>query len=61
MVQHLPLIFKNSIRNKRRTVLTLFSIAASLCLLGFLMALYHSFYYSETSKDQAPAARSRNS
>ena len=53
MVQHLPLIFKNSIRNKRRTVLTLFSIAASLCLLGFLMALYYSFYYSETSQDQA--------
>jgi putative ABC transport system permease protein len=53
MVQHLPLIFKNSIRNKRRSILTLFSIAASLCLLGLLMAIYHSFYFSEASQEQS--------
>lgn len=53
MVQHLPLVFKNSLRNKRRSLLTLFSIAASLCLLGFLLAIYWSFYFSEASKEQA--------
>lgn len=53
MVQHLPLIVKNSMRNKRRTILTLLSIAASLCLLGLLMAIYWSFYFSEATKEQA--------
>ncbi len=53
MIQHLPLVFKNSMRNKRRTVLTLFSIAASLCLLGFLMAIYYSFYFSEATQEQS--------
>lgn len=53
MVQHLPLVFKNSLRNKRRTILTLFSIAASLCLLGLLMAIYWSFYFTEASKEQS--------
>lgn len=53
MVQHLPLVFKNSLRNKRRSILTLFSIAASLCLLGLLLAIYWSFYFSEPSQEQA--------
>jgi putative ABC transport system permease protein len=60
MIQHLPLIVKNSMRNKRRTVLTLFSIAASLCLLGFLMAIYHSFYFTEASKEQSLRLITRN-
>jgi len=53
MAQHLPLVFKNSLRNKRRTILTLLSIAASLCLLGMLMAIYWSFYFTEASKEQS--------
>ena len=60
MVQHLPLIFKNSLRNKRRTILTLFSIAASLCLLGLLMAIYYSFYFSEATKEQSLRLITRN-
>ena len=60
MVQHLPLIFKNSMRNKRRTILTLFSIAASLCLLGLLMAIYHSFYFSEATEEQSLRLLVRN-
>lgn len=60
MFQHLPLVVKNSMRNKRRTILTLFSIAASLCLLGFLMAIYHSFYFSEPSKEQSLRLITRN-
>lgn len=53
MVQHLPLVFKNSLRNKRRSILTLFSIAASLCLLGLLLAIYWSFYFSEATQEQS--------
>lgn len=53
MWNHLPLIFKNTWRNKRRTFLTLASIAASLCLLGFLLAIANMFYWSESSADQA--------
>ena len=60
MIQHLPLVFKNSMRNKRRTVLTLFSIAASLCLLGFLMAIYYSFYFSEATQEQSLRLLVRN-
>ncbi len=53
MWNHLPLIFKNTWRNKRRTFLTLASIAASLCLLGFLLAIANMFYFSPSSADQA--------
>ena len=60
MVQHLLLIFKNSFRNKRRTILTLFSIAASLCLLGLLMAIYYSFYFTEATKEQSLRLITRN-
>jgi len=54
------MILKNSVRNKRRSVLTVLSISASLCLLGFLFALYHSFYFSETTADQAMRLIVRN-
>ncbi len=60
MIQHLPLVVKNSIRNKRRTTLTLVSVAASLCLLGTLMALYRSFFHSETPEQQAHRLIVRN-
>jgi putative ABC transport system permease protein len=53
MVRHLPMILKNSLRNKRRSLLTLLSIAASLCLLGVLGALYHAFFLTEATEDQA--------
>lgn len=53
MLNHLPLIFKNTWRNKRRTFLTLASIAASLCLLGFLLAIANMFFWAESSADQA--------
>ncbi|MCL4499275.1 MAG: FtsX-like permease family protein [Chloroflexi bacterium] len=60
MLQHLPLVVKNTIRNKRRTILTLVSVAVSLCLLGTLMALYRSFFYSETLEHQAHRLIVRN-
>lgn len=60
MVRYLPLIVKNSWRNRRRTTLTILSIAASLCLLGVLMALYHAFYFREASPEQALRLVTRN-
>jgi putative ABC transport system permease protein len=60
MLKHLSLIFKNTFRNKRRTLLTVFSIAASLCLLGVLMAMYHAFYFSDPSPEQALRLITRN-
>ncbi len=60
MLRHLSLIFKNSLRNRRRSMLTIVSIGASLCLLGLLLAIYHSFYFTEASADQALRLITRN-
>lgn len=60
MFRHLPLIFKNSLRNRRRSMLTIISIAASLCLLGTLLALYNSFFHAEVTPDQALRLITRN-
>ncbi|MEP7362905.1 MAG: FtsX-like permease family protein [Acidobacteriota bacterium] len=53
MFAFLPLILRNSIRNRRRSLLTILSVAASLCLLGILGAIYNNFYYAQASPDQA--------
>lgn len=50
---YLPMIAKNSFHNRRRCFLTIASIAASLCLLGLMLALYHSFFFTEATADQA--------
>ncbi|MBI3473942.1 MAG: ABC transporter permease, partial [Candidatus Solibacter usitatus] len=60
MLQFLPLIVKNSWRNRRRTSLTVASVAASLSLLGILMAIYHAFYFSEPAPEQALRLVARN-
>ena len=60
MLSDLPLLFKNSVRNKRRTILTTLSVAASLCLLALMMALYHNFYLVEASPEQARRLVVRN-
>ncbi len=44
---------KNAWRNRRRTLLTILSIAASLSLLGILMAIYAAFYFSAPPPAQA--------
>ena len=44
MFRYISLMFKNSLRNKRRSVLTILSIGASLCLLGLLGALYRGLF-----------------
>ncbi|HBY64392.1 MAG TPA: ABC transporter ATP-binding protein, partial [Solibacterales bacterium] len=45
-MRYLSLIAKNALRNRRRSILTICSIAASLCLLGVLFAIYNAFYLS---------------
>ena len=46
MLKYLPLIMKNTLRNRRRSLLTISSIAASMCLLGVMFALYHALFLS---------------
>src|SRR5690348_16236013 len=53
MARYLPLIFKNGLRNRRRSMLTIASVALSLCLLGLLMAIYHAFYFGQETPQQA--------
>lgn len=54
LLTFLPLILKNSVRNRRRSLLTIGSLAVSLCLLGVLMAMYRAlFFENENSPAQA--------
>src|SRR5256885_16227430 len=46
MLRYLPLVLKNALRNRRRSMLTIGSIAVSLCVLGLLMALYRGLFLS---------------
>src|SRR5215212_149594 len=49
-----PLILRNILRNRRRSLLTLASTAVSLAVLGFLVALYQGFFFAEqTSPTEA--------
>jgi putative ABC transport system permease protein len=43
-MKYLPLIVKNCLRNRRRSFLTIASLAISLCLLGVMMALYYALF-----------------
>lgn len=43
-MKFLPLVWKNAWRNRRRTLLTISSLAVSLCLLGVMMALYYALF-----------------
>ena len=53
MFRYFSLAFKNSLRNRRRSALTISSIAVSLCLLGVLIAIYHALFLSEQTPGQA--------
>jgi putative ABC transport system permease protein len=44
-----PLILRNVLRNRRRSLLTLASTAVSLAVLGLLVALYQGFFFAEQS------------
>src|SRR5215467_312983 len=51
-INYLPLITKNSFRNRRRSALTIGSLMVSLCLLVLLMAMYKVLFYGA---EQTPA------
>jgi putative ABC transport system permease protein len=53
MFRYLPLMIKNSLRNRRRSVLTIGSIAVSLCILGVLFAMYRALFLAEATPAQA--------
>lgn len=44
MREYLTLMMKNSLRSRRRTALTIASIAASLCLLALLLGVYRALF-----------------
>lgn len=60
MFRYLPLILKNCWRNRRRTILTIISIGVSMCLLGVLIAMYHAFYLSDPTPEEALRLWTRN-
>ena len=53
MFRYFPLAYKNTFRNKRRSILTISSIAVSLCLFGVLIAMYHALFMSQPTPGQA--------
>lgn len=53
MFRFLSLMWKNSLRNRRRSLLTIGSMAVSLCLLGVLFAIYHALFLTEATPAQA--------
>jgi putative ABC transport system permease protein len=53
MFRYLPLVLKNGLRNRRRSLLTISSIAASMCILGVLMAMYHAFFFEQPTAGSA--------
>jgi len=46
-------VTKNAFRNKRRSILTVLSIAFSLLLLTFMMTLWHAFALDDSSAESA--------
>ncbi|MBZ5617841.1 MAG: FtsX-like permease family protein [Acidobacteriia bacterium] len=60
MLRYLPLILRNSWRNRRRTILTVASIGVSMCLLGVMIAMFHALYLSDATPDQALRLVTRN-
>jgi putative ABC transport system permease protein len=60
MFRFLPLVLRNSWRNRRRTFLTVASITVSMCLLGVMMSVYHALYLSDPTPEQALRLVTRN-
>lgn len=60
MGRYLSLVWKNTLRNRRRSILTITSMALSLCLLGLMMAIYFALYLSDTPPAQALRMATRN-
>ncbi|MBI3665071.1 MAG: ABC transporter permease, partial [Acidobacteria bacterium] len=60
MWKYLPFAFKNCLRNRRRTLLTILSVGVSLFLLGTLISLYFAFYHREGPPEQALRVATRH-
>ena len=56
MGRFISLVWKNATRNRRRSLLTVASIAASFCLLGVLLAIYVALFITT---DASPAGSRR--
>ena len=52
-MRFLSLMVKNALRNKRRTLLTIASVAVSFCLLGVLLAIYNALFLTEAKDEMA--------
>src|SRR5260370_24826637 len=52
MLRYVPLMLKNALRNRRRSVLTILSVSASLCLLGLICALYRGLFLAPPQPGQ---------
>jgi putative ABC transport system permease protein len=52
-MRYFGLIFKNSVRNRRRSLLTIGSMAVSLCILGLLIAMYQAMFLGQATPTQA--------
>ncbi len=52
-MRYFSLAFKNSLRNRRRSILTISSVAVSLCLLGVLIAIYNALFFGQATPGQA--------
>ena len=53
MLRFVPLTFKNLLRNRRRTILTVASITMSLLLVGVLLSVYSAFYFRAGPEEEA--------
>ena len=53
MFRFIPLTFKNLLRNRRRTILTVASITMSLLLVGVLLSVYAAFYFRGGTEEEA--------
>src|SRR5579863_852778 len=60
MLRYLPLILRNSWRNRRRTILTIASVGISMCLLEVMISLFHAFYVSAPAPEEALRLVTRN-
>lgn len=60
MLRLLPLILKNTLRSKRRSILTILSVTMSFTLLGVLFAMYNALYFSDPTPSQALRLITRN-
>jgi putative ABC transport system permease protein len=60
MLRYFPIVLKNSLRNRRRSLLTISSLALSLCLLGIMAAMYFVVYLGEAPPAQALRLIARN-